>query len=129
MLDDAKNIIGKAQRLAAFFFRIALGNRGIGWLGNGAVHGHQPVAGIFHVGSHRVARDHSGVGLGGPILTVANWSGQWPGLVGMLNLNGCLRKFGVPFTTLWSNVYFTDEYLYNVPEVAGSGSTVGDIYL
>jgi hypothetical protein len=24
----------------------------------------------------------------GPILTVANWSGQWPGLVGMLNLNG-----------------------------------------
>jgi hypothetical protein len=38
----------------------------------------------------------------GPILTVANWSGQWPGLVGMLNLNGCLRKAGVPFTTLWS---------------------------
>ena len=24
----------------------------------------------------------------GPVLTVANWSGQWPGLVGMLNLNG-----------------------------------------
>ena len=23
----------------------------------------------------------------GPILTVANWSGKWPGLVGMLNLN------------------------------------------
>jgi hypothetical protein len=44
----------------------------------------------------------------GPILTVANWSGQWPGLVGMLNLNGCLRKYGVKFTTLWS-VDFTDE--------------------
>jgi len=43
----------------------------------------------------------------GPILTVANWSGQWPGLVGMLNLNGCLRKAGVPFTTLWSKD-FTD---------------------
>ena len=26
----------------------------------------------------------------GPVLTVANWSGQWPGLVGMLNLNGSL---------------------------------------
>ena len=38
----------------------------------------------------------------GPILTVANWSGQWPGLVGMLNLNGCLRKYGKSFTTLWS---------------------------
>ena len=34
----------------------------------------------------------------GPILTVANWSGQWPGLVGMLNLNGSLVKAGVPFT-------------------------------
>ena len=38
----------------------------------------------------------------GPILTVANWSGQWPGLVGMLNLNGCLYKGGVTFSTLWS---------------------------
>lgn len=38
----------------------------------------------------------------GPILTVANWSGQWPGLVGMLNLNGSLRKAGVKFSTLWS---------------------------
>lgn len=38
----------------------------------------------------------------GPILTVANWSGQWPGLVGMLNLNGSLTKAGVPYSTLWS---------------------------
>ncbi len=38
----------------------------------------------------------------GPILTVANWSGQWPGLVGLLNLNGSLIKAGVPFSTLWS---------------------------
>jgi hypothetical protein len=38
----------------------------------------------------------------GPILTVANWSGQWPGLVGMLNLNGSLTKAGVNYSTLWS---------------------------
>ncbi|MHC5004925.1 MAG: fucose isomerase [Planctomycetota bacterium] len=38
----------------------------------------------------------------GPILTVANWSGQWPGLVGMLNLNGSLTKAGVAYSTLWS---------------------------
>jgi hypothetical protein len=38
----------------------------------------------------------------GPILTVANWSGRWPGLVGMLNLNGSLTKAGVPYATLWS---------------------------
>ncbi len=31
----------------------------------------------------------------GPILTFANWSGQWPGLVGMLNLNASLTKAGV----------------------------------
>ncbi|TWT34865.1 fucose isomerase [Blastopirellula retiformator] len=45
----------------------------------------------------------------GPILTVANWSGQWPGLVGMLNLNGSLTKAGVDYSTLWS-VDFTDDY-------------------
>lgn len=38
----------------------------------------------------------------GPILTVANWSGQWPGLVGLLNLNGSLSKAGVPYESLWS---------------------------
>ncbi len=42
-----------------------------------------------------------------PLLTVANWSGTWPGLVGMLNMNGCLKKAGVPFSTLWSED-FTD---------------------
>lgn len=45
----------------------------------------------------------------GPILTMANWSGQWPGLVGMLNLNGCLRKAGVSFSTIWSKD-FDDEF-------------------
>src|ERR1700722_20889897 len=38
----------------------------------------------------------------GPILTVANWSGQWPGLVGMLNLNGSLTKAGIRYSTRWS---------------------------
>lgn len=37
----------------------------------------------------------------GPILTVANWSGTWPGLVGMLNLNGSLTKAGAKYSTLW----------------------------
>jgi len=45
----------------------------------------------------------------GPILTLANWSGTWPGLVGMLNLNGSLTKAGVPYSTLWSEE-FTDEF-------------------
>ncbi|WP_342648374.1 fucose isomerase [Mucilaginibacter sp. CSA2-8R] len=45
----------------------------------------------------------------GPILTVANWDGTWPGLVGMLNLNGSLTKAGVKYSTLWSE-NFTDEF-------------------
>ncbi len=45
----------------------------------------------------------------GPILTVANWSGTWPGLVGMLNLNGSLTKAGVRYSTLWSED-FEDEF-------------------
>jgi hypothetical protein len=45
----------------------------------------------------------------GPILTVANWSGEWPGLVGLLNLNGSLTKAGVRYSSLWSRD-FTDEF-------------------
>jgi hypothetical protein len=45
----------------------------------------------------------------GPILTVANWLGTWPGLVGMLNLNGSLTKAGVAYSTLWSED-FRDAY-------------------
>jgi len=45
----------------------------------------------------------------GPILTVANWSGTWPGLVGMLNLNGSLTKAGVKYSTLWSEDFSTDK--------------------
>jgi len=45
----------------------------------------------------------------GPILTVANWSGEWPGLVGMLNLNASLAKADVSYSTIWSE-NFTDEF-------------------
>src|SRR5713101_2383509 len=48
----------------------------------------------------------------GPILTVANWSGQWPGLVGLLNLNGSLTKMGVRYSSLWSKD-FTDDFFLN----------------
>jgi len=45
----------------------------------------------------------------GPILTIANWAAQWPGLVGMLNLNACLAKAGVRYSALWS-ADFRDNY-------------------
>ena len=57
--------------------------------------------------SHHVL--HGLISHRGPILTVANWSGTWPGLVGMLNLNGSLTKAGVKYSTLWSEK-FADEF-------------------
>lgn len=50
----------------------------------------------------------------GPILTVANWSGQWPGLVGMLNLNASLTKAGTPYSTLWSENFDDAFFLDNL---------------
>lgn len=45
----------------------------------------------------------------GPILLVANFAGDFPGLVGMLNLHGSMVKAGIPHSTLWSKD-FTDEW-------------------
>lgn len=45
----------------------------------------------------------------GPILTVANFAGDWPGLVGLLGLNAGLTKMGKPYSTIWS-VDFTDQW-------------------
>ena len=44
----------------------------------------------------------------GPILLVANWSGQWPGLVGMANLIGSLTKAGRKHSALWSEDFNGD---------------------
>ncbi|MBC8107267.1 MAG: fucose isomerase [Anaerolineae bacterium] len=57
--------------------------------------------------SHHVL--HGLISHDGPILTVANWSGTWPGLVGMLNLNGSLTKANVNYSTIWSEE-FTDTF-------------------
>ena len=57
----------------------------------------------------------------GPILTVANWSGQWPGLVGMLNLNGCLTKAQVAYSTLWSENFDDDFFIDGLQEWLSTG--------
>jgi hypothetical protein len=59
----------------------------------------------------------------GPILTVANWSGQWPGLVGMLNLNGSLTKAGVKYSTLWSDRFDDDYFLTGLARWLKTGKT------
>lgn len=58
----------------------------------------------------------------GPILTVANWSGTWPGLVGMLNLNGSLTKAGVRYSTLWSETFADEWFTKNLRRWLENGS-------
>jgi hypothetical protein len=58
----------------------------------------------------------------GPILTVANWSGTWPGLVGMLNLNGSLTKAGVTYSTLWSEDFQDEAFKKNLRRWLESGN-------
>ncbi|MGF1448950.1 MAG: fucose isomerase [Opitutales bacterium] len=57
----------------------------------------------------------------GPILTLANWSGTWPGLVGMLNLNGSLTKAGVPYSTLWSEDFSAPTFRKKLGEWLETG--------
>lgn len=58
----------------------------------------------------------------GPILTVANWSGMWPGLVGMLNLNGSLTKAGVKYSTLWSENFDDAFFVEGLSEWLSTGN-------
>ena len=62
----------------------------------------------------------------GPILTVANWSGQWPGLVGMLNLNGSLTKAGIAYSTLWSEDFTDDFFLGGLRKWLADGKVTHD---
>ncbi|MCS7024899.1 MAG: fucose isomerase [Bryobacteraceae bacterium] len=63
----------------------------------------------------------------GPILTVANWSGQWPGLVGLLNLNGSLTKAGIPYSTIWSQDFTDDFFLHHLKTWLSGKPVVHDV--
>ena len=64
------------------------------------------VEAVWQYSHHVLAglRDHTG-----PILLVANFAGDFPGLVGMLNLHGSMTKAGIKHSTLWSKD-FTDDW-------------------
>lgn len=62
----------------------------------------------------------------GPILTVANFEGSAPGLVGLLGLNGGLTKIGRRYSTIWS-VDFCDEwFLAGIRSWVETGEIVHD---
>jgi len=62
--------------------------------------------GVWQYSHHVLAglRSHRG-----PILVVANWEGEFPGLVGLLGLAGSMTKAGIDYSTLWSKD-FTDAW-------------------
>ncbi len=64
------------------------------------------VEAVWQYSHHVLAglRDHRG-----PILLVANWEPDYPGLVGMLNLGASLTKARIPYSSLWSKDW-TDEW-------------------
>lgn len=74
--------------------------------------------------SHHVL--HGLYGHTGPILTVANWSGTWPGLVGVLNLNGSLTKAGIKFSSLWSEEFTDANFVNGLREWLSTGSVTHD---
>ena len=62
----------------------------------------------------------------GPILTVANFAPEWPGLVGLLNLNGSLTKMGREYSTLWTVDGTDDWFRDGVREWLSTGTVTQD---
>lgn len=63
----------------------------------------------------------------GPILTVANWSGTWPGLVGLLNINASLTKAGKRYSTIWSENFDDEFFLKGIRSWLKNGSISHDV--
>src|SRR5450631_52392 len=43
------------------------------------------------------------VGKDNPLLLASNFSGRWPGLVGLLNTGACLESLDRPFSRIWTD--------------------------
>ncbi|MFF7653327.1 fucose isomerase [Streptomyces sp. NPDC007983] len=62
----------------------------------------------------------------GPILTVANFDGTWPGLVGLLGVNAGLTKMGKEYSTLWSEDFTDDWFLEGLRSWVDTGTVPHD---
>ncbi len=90
------------------------------------------------------------VGKTNPLLLASNFSGRWPGLVGLLNTGACLESVGRPFSRAWTDaeewskdaafmarldewcttgkiVYPEDEVAYDVPVSAAAASLAQEV--
>jgi hypothetical protein len=57
---------------------------------------------------------------------VANWSGTWPGLVGMLNLNGSMTKAAIAYSSLWTEDFAGDTFQKSLRQWLGAGVLTHD---
>lgn len=65
------------------------------------------------------------IGKDNPLLLASNFSGQWPGLVGLLNTGACLEMLGRPFSRAWTSATdFTqdDEFMARLEQWCTRGS-------
>ncbi|UCC48708.1 MAG: fucose isomerase [Gemmatimonadota bacterium] len=67
------------------------------------------------------------VGKDNPLLLASNFSGQWPGLVGLLNTGACLESVGRRFSRVWTDAqdWTTDDiFMARLEEWCSSGQIV-----
>ena len=67
------------------------------------------------------------VGKDNPLLLASNFSGQWPGLVGLLNTGACLTSLGRKYSRVWTDAgdWTADEaFMARLEEWCTSGDIV-----
>ena len=90
------------------------------------------------------------VGKDNPLLLASNFSGQWPGLVGLLNTGACLESLGRKFSRVWTDAqdwtaddrfmtrldewcvtgaieYGADDIAYSAPVSKRAAALAGDV--
>lgn len=65
------------------------------------------------------------VGKDNPLLLASNFSGQWPGLVGLLNTGACLESLGRRFSRVWTDAAdwtADDRFMARLQEWCSTGA-------
>lgn len=84
----------------------------------------EPLVGVF---AHWVYGPHTTDGVVGkqsPLLLASNFSGRWPGLVGLLNTGACLELLGRAHSRIWSDapdLTRDAEYMARLDEWCSTG--------
>src|SRR5512139_456560 len=62
-----------------------------------------PLIGVFVHWCYGPHTTDGVVGKESPLLLASNFSGKWPGLVGLLNTGACLESLGRKFSRVWTD--------------------------